>query len=526
MPGGISSPGPILPEVIRSYFSGGAGLPFARQGLRLAAMQGAQTGTISIVQRIGLVVGLAGFVTSLVLPAPEGMSQEAWHVAGLVIWMAAWWMTQAIPLTATALLPFVVLPFAGAGTAAEVAGDYYSPIMFLLLGGAFLALAIERTGLHRRLAIFVLNALGERAGPVGILAAFMVAAALISSIISNTSTALIMMPMALAVLAGGSPAGVGAGPADRGDDRGPQGLSGALPLGIAMAANIGGLATIIGSPTNALAVALLDEAAGLQIGFALWASFGVPVVLVGIPAAALILCRVQKVGASPFDSAAARAALAPRSGWTSPEKRVLAIIALAFAGWMAGPALGPMLPAGSLSDGTVAILAALALFLLPDGEGRRLLVWHEANRAPWGVIMMFGGGLALAGAISRSGLAPWLGEALLPLGDVPPILVAMALVAMMIMVTEFASNVATAAAMMPVVASLAVALGGDPLLLAMPAAMAASWCFMMPAGTGPNAIAFATGRVRIGQMIRAGIMVDLAGIPLLVCSVWLMVWII
>lgn len=503
-------------------------------------MKGTQTGRLSRTQQIGLVLGLAGFGASLVLPVPAGMSEVAWRVTGLVIWMAAWWMTQAIPLTATALLPFVVLPFVGGGAAAEVAGDYYSPIMFLLLGGAFLALAIERTGLHRRLAIFVLKTLGDRGGPTGILLAFMLAAAILSSVISNTSTALIMMPMALAVLAGGSAGTTSAGAGSAGatgsgatsagkgaareEEGQPQGLSGALPLGIAMAANIGGLATIIGSPTNALAVALLEEAAGLEIGFALWSSFGIPVALLGIPTAAFILGRVQKVGQTRFDSAAARAAVAPRGRWTKPERRLLLIIALAFFGWMTRPLLAPLLPPGSLTDGTIAILAALALFVLPDGSGRPLLVWHEANRAPWGVIMMFGGGLALAGAINRSGLAPWLGEALLPLGNVPLILVAMALVAMVILVTEFASNVATAAGMMPVVASLAVALGGDPLLLAMPAALAASWCFMMPAGTGPNAIAFATGRVSLGRMVSAGALLDLAGVPLLVLTVWLMAW--
>lgn len=464
--------------------------------------------------RIGFWIGLVGFATTLVLPAPALMPLEAWHVAGLVVWMAAWWMTEAIPLTATALLPFVVLPFAGAGNANEVAGDYYSPILFLLLGGAFIALAIERTGMHRRLALFILKLVGARSGATGILLAFMIAAAILSNIISNTSTALIMMPMALAVLAGG-------GVIDEDDNSGKLGLSGALPMGIAFAASIGGLGTIIGSPTNAISVALLRETIGLEISFALWAMFGIPVVMVGIPLAAYIICKVQKVGSYPFDVAAAREAIDPHGPWSTAERRLLPVIAVTFVLWMTRPLIAGYLPANTLTDGTIAILSGLALFLLPDGTGRRLLVWKEADRAPWGVIMMFGGGLALAGAMSRTGLADWLGNALLPLANVPLIVVALALVAMVVLVTEFASNVATASGIMPVVASLAFALGGDPLLLALPAALAASWGFMLPAGTGPNAIAWATGRIALPRMVGAGLVLDVAGIFLIVGMCWM-----
>ena len=459
---------------------------------------------------IGFWLGIAGFAATLILPAPPGMDQSAWHVAGLVVWMAAWWMTEAVPLTATALLPFVVLPFADGGTAREVAGDYYSPILFLLLGGAFIALAIERTGMHKRLALFILNLLGNRGGAAGILLAFMVSAAILSNIISNTSTALIMMPMALAVLAGGG--------ADQGGSK--LGLFGALPMGIAFAASIGGLGTIIGSPTNAIAVALLKEMIGLDISFVLWAAFGIPIVILGIPLAAYIIGKVQKVAEHPFDAAAAREAIDPHGPWSAAERRLIPVIAVTFLLWMTRPLLVPYLPEGSLTDGTIAILAGFALFILPDGTGRRLLIWKEADRAPWGVIMMFGGGLALAGAMGRTGLADWLGQALLPLSSVPLIVVALALVAMVILVTEFASNVATASGIIPVVASLAAALGGDPLLLAIPAALAASWGFMLPAGTGPNAIAWATGRIELPRMVGAGFILDLTGIFLIVGVCW------
>ncbi len=460
-------------------------------------------------QRIGLVIGILALLAGIFAPLPAGMERGAGIVAGLVVLMAAWWMTEALPLTATALMPFLVLPFAGVMDAKTTASAYYSPILFLLLGGAFIALAIERTGLHKRLALALLRMVGGRGGQGGVLLAFMATAAILSMLISNTSTALIMMPMAVAVLAGG---GIG--------DQDTEGLSGALPMGIAFAASIGGLGTLVGSPTNAIAVGLLDTLTGTRITFAQWAFYGLPVVVIGVPLAAFLVARVQKVAAHPFDARAARAAIDTHSAWSSAEKRLVPVVAVTFLLWMGQMWIAPYLPDGSLTDGTIAILMSLTLFLLPDGTGRPLLTWDEANRAPWGVIMMFGGGLALAAGMAASGLADWLGKALLPLEAWPLVLVAIAVVAMVVLITEFASNVATASGIIPVVASLVVALGADPVLLAMPAALAASWGFMLPAGTGPNAIAWSTGRIRIERMVKAGLLLDLFGIVMIVAVVW------
>ena len=457
---------------------------------------------------IGLIVGALALLASVFLPAPAGMSREAFVVAGLVVLMAAWWMTEALPLTATALMPFLVLPFAGVMDAKATASAYYSPILFLILGGAFIALAIERTGLHRRLALALLQLVGHR-GQTGVLLAFMVTAAILSMLISNTSTALIMMPMALAVLRGGGS-----------EDGDTEGLAGALPIGIAFAASIGGLGTLVGSPTNAIAVGLVDTLTGMRITFAQWALYGFPVVIIGVPLAALLVGWVQNVRAHAFDTEAARTAIDTHDAWTSAERRLVPVVAVTFLLWMGQMWIAPYLPEGSLTDGTIAVLMGLTLFLLPDGTGRPLLTWEEANRAPWGVIMMFGGGLALAAGMSASGLADWLGQALLPLEAWPLVFVALAVVAMVVLITEFASNVATASGIIPVVASLTVALGVDPVLLAMPAALAASWGFMLPAGTGPNAIAWATGRIRIERMVKAGILLDLFGIAMIVAVVW------
>lgn len=476
-------------------------------------------------RRIGLILGPLALALTLVLAPPAGMPIGAWLVAGLTIWMAVWWMTEAVPLTVTALLPFIILPLAGVANADETASTYYSPILFLLLGGAFIALAIERTGLHRRLSIAILRASGTTGGPVRLLLAFMIAAALLSMFISNTSTTLIMMPIALAVLEGGAPRGDGqalAAAVTQPPALAQDGLYGALPMGIAFAASIGGLGTIVGSPTNAIAVGLLDKIAGVQITFAEWSIYGVPVVLLGVPLAAWIVARVQKVAAHPFDIAAARAAIESHAAWTTPEKRLVPLALATFAAWITQPLVASLLPEKSWTDGTIAVIAGLALFLIPDGTGRPLLVWREAERAPWSVIFMFGGGLALAAGMEASGLAVWIGEALLPLQHWPLLLVALTVVTLVIVVTEFASNVATATGIVPVVAALVVALGADPVLLALPVAFASSWGFMLPAGTGPNAIAWATGRIRIGRMVTAGALLDVAGIFLITGVIWAM----
>lgn len=458
--------------------------------------------------RIGFWGGLAVFTAMLIAPAPAGMEASAWHVAALTILMATWWMTQALPLTVTALLPFLALPLMNIMTAQDVAKEYYSPTLFLILGGAFLALTIERTGMHRRVALAILGRSGHSVK--GLMIAFMGSTALLSMIMSNTSIALIMVPIAVAVLAAG---GVKEGETD--------GLPGALIMGVAFAASIGGLGTLVGSPTNAIAAGLVEKQLGIQITFLTWMKYGLPIVILGVPLCAFILLRVQRVSAGSFDVDAARAAIGKPQAMSTAEKRLIPIFLLVITAWIAQPLFEPFLPKGGITDGSIAIAGSLLLFLVPDGTGRPLLLWKEADRAPWGVIMMFGGGLALAAGITESGLAAWLGDALKPLAAVHPIIIALALTALVILITEFASNVATASGVLPVVAGLVAATGADPWLMAMAASMAASWGFMMPSGTGPNAIAWASGHIALPKMVKAGFMLDLAGIPLIVGVIWL-----
>jgi sodium-dependent dicarboxylate transporter 2/3/5 len=300
-----------------------------------------------------------------------------------------------------------------------------------------------------------------------------------------------------------------------------DGFAGALAMGIAFAASIGGLGTLVGSPTNAIAAGIIERSTGLRIDFLTWAIYGLPLVAVSIPLCWYILMKVQRVQPTDFDPATALAGIGECGTWSTAEKRLVPLIAAVVAAWVSLPFLTPLLPKDSLTDGTIAVAAALLLFVIPDGTGRAILNWEEANRAPWGVIMLFGGGLALAAGIGESGLADWLGVALQPLRSVHPLVVAVALVALVILITEFASNVAAASGIIPVVAGMIAATGIDPILLALPAAWAASWGFMLPSGTGPNAIAWATGHIALPRMLKAGLMLDLAGVPLMVGIVWM-----
>jgi sodium-dependent dicarboxylate transporter 2/3/5 len=450
-------------------------------------------------QRLGLWLGPGVAALMLALPPPAGLSPMGWTVAAVAVLMALWWMTEAVPLTVTAFLPFMLFPLMGVASAADTAADYYSPVLFLLLGGAFVAIAIEKAGLHRRVALAVARRGGATSS--GLILAFLSATALVSTLVSNTSTALIMMPVALALVRAG-----GLEPR----------LSSALVLAVAWGANIGGVGTIVGSPTNAIAAGLIEQGLGIRIGFIEWMAFGMPVVLLGVPLAAFILVRSLRVPSRALDRAAVLAAIGRPGALTPLERRVIPLVLALVAAWVFWPLAHGPLGLKPVDDAVWAIVATLALFTLPGGAGRPILEWDDCRAAPWAIIMMFGGGLALAAGITDSGLAGWIGERLAGLGALPVWALVSIVVLVVIAVTEFASNVATAAGFLPVVAAVATATGIDPLALAMPAALAASWGFMMPAGTGPNALAYASGQVSVGQMVRTGAIIDLAGVPLIV----------
>lgn len=451
-------------------------------------------------------------------PAPAGLPDSGWAVAAVAVAMAILWLTEALPLAMTSVLPFLLLPGLGVMGPAEVAGLYWSPILFLVLGGALVAIAVETHGLHRRLALAIVRR--APASPRGLLFAFMAATALLSMLVSNTATALIMMPVALAVagsMAAADPARPMAASGGRGDHGAGRALVAAIVLGVAYAANIGGLGTLVGTPTNAISVAIIQRSLGIEVTFLTWLAFGLPLVLLAVPAVGLLLVAVFGVPADTLDRHALLALIGAQGPPGADERRLLPLLALLLTGWIALPLLLPLLGLPPTDDGFVAMAIALLLFIVPSAAGGALLDWRTASaRVPWDILLLFGGGLALAGAITETGLADWLGQEMQALGLLHPMLLALIVVTVVVLVTEFASNVAAASAFMPVVAAIALETGNAPLPLVMAAAFAATWGFMMPSGTPPNAIAYATGRVSIREMVRAGALVNVAGIGLII----------
>lgn len=474
--------------------------------------------TVSVLVTHAARLGVAGsaallFVLMRLAAAPAGMPAEAWAVAAVAVVMAILWLSETLPLALTSVLPFLLLPLMGVMTPAQVAGLYWSPILFLVLGGALVATAVETHGLHRRLALAIVRR--APASPRGLLAALMGATALMSMLVSNTATALIMMPVALAVL--------GALPAEAGDTAGPENRGGsaamgaAAVLGVAYAANIGGLGTLVGTPTNAISAAIVEQSLGLKVDFLTWLAFGLPLVLLAIPAVFGILAWLLRVPGGRLAPDLVAGLFGEQQPLGQDERRLIPLLILLLVGWIVLPLLLPALGLPPTEDGMVAMAVAILLFLVPSAKGGALLDWQVAKaRVPWDILLLFGGGLALAGAITESGLAGWLGQRMQALDGLNPMLLALAVVTVVVAVTEFASNVAAASAFMPVVAAVALETGNAPLPLVMAAAFAATWGFMMPSGTPPNAIALATGRVTIVQMVRAGALVNLAGILLIV----------
>lgn len=457
-------------------------------------------------QRIGFWLGPALFLLISLAPASEGLPVEALRIAGLAAWMATWWATEAIPIAATALLPLVVIPLAGAGNERQAAAPYANPIVLLLLGGSFTALAIERWDLHRRIALNVLARVGDR--PRTMVLGFMLATAFISMWISNTSTALMMMPIAISTAA--------AAAAGAARDR----FAAAMVLGVAYAASIGGLATPIGTPTNLIAMAWLKDSLGRTVTFADWMALGIPTVLCLIPVAWMVVTWRMglKGGADEGAAQEVRRELSGLGAITTPEKRVLWVFAMVISLWVGGEFLRTNLGLTGVTDMSIVIAGAIAMMVIPAGPSapkRPLLTWPEATRAPWGVMLLYGGGLSLAEAMQRTKLADWLGGQLDVLAGAPPVLIVLAVTALVLVLTEFMSNVASITMLLPVLGVLSVATGIEPVTMIVPAAIAASCAFMMPTGTGPNAVAYGTGKTTVAQMIRRGAGLNMAALLIL-----------
>lgn len=442
-------------------------------------------------------------VVLLFLPAPEGMSQDAWRTSAVGMLMAVWWVSEAIPIAATALLPLVLFAPLGILPIRNAASAYANPIIFLFLGGFVLALAMERWNLHRRIALFVVRAVGVK--PHMMVLGFMVATAFLSMWVSNTATAVMMLPIALSVVR----------LASRDAEYGPGhpvdfnfGLT--LMLGVAYASSIGGLGTLIGTPPNALLAGFILETYGVRIGFAEWMLVGVPLVVVTLPVSWIILTRLVypiQIAEIPGGRQTIEREYRSMGPISSAEARVALIFVVTALLWIVRPLLEDSVP--GLDDAGIAIGAAVVLFLVPADRARGpLMDWGTAETLPWGVLLLFGGGLALADAVKTTGLAEWIGVRVGGLGW-PTLAMVLAVTVVIIFLTELTSNTATAAAFLPLVASIAVGLGENPLLMAIPAALAASCAFMMPVATPPNAIVYGSGYVTVPQMARAGLWLNL-----------------
>ncbi|MBT8078476.1 MAG: DASS family sodium-coupled anion symporter [Gammaproteobacteria bacterium] len=459
---------------------------------------------------VGRFLGPAIFLAALLTSQAQGVMQPvAWLTAGVALWMAVWWATEAIPVAVTALLPLVVFDPLGISTIRDAAAAYANPIVYLFFGGFLMALAMERWNLHRRIALFILDQTGTDGRRL--IGGFMLVCALLSMWMTNTSTTMMLLPIALSVLA------VVTDNVKDVDERTRSDFRIAMLLGLAYSASIGGLATLIGTPPNAYLIGYLAEHHQLEISFARWMAVGIPVSAIMLPITWIALTRfIYPVKIPANDQVSAHLSeLRDKLGPMSPaEKRVAMIFGTVVFLWMAGRQIADLLGVNGVSDAGIVMAAAVVFFLAPSGSSvqRSLLSWEDTQKLPWGVLILFGGGLSLAAAVSSSGLALWLGEGLAPLNAWGTALLVVAAVAMVIFLTELTSNLATTATLLPVMGAIALQAGVHPLILTVPVTIAASCAFMLPVATPPNAIVFATGQIRIPQMIRAGLFLNIIGI--------------
>ncbi len=466
------------------------------------------------------------FIILLLIPAPEGVPDAAWRTAAVAALMAIWWMTEAIPIPATSLVPLVLFPALGILEMSDAAAPYANELIFLFMGGFFIAFALERWELHRRIALAIVAAVGT--GPRTLILGFMLATAFLSMWISNTAATAMMLPIGLAL-------GEMFRPEGQAGSRQPYRFGIALMLGTAYAANIGGSMTLIGTPPNAVMAGAANEMLDIQVGFGQWMLVGIPTAAIMLPLTWLLLVQVLHPPGELSGNAAAllaeeRQTLGPMS---QGEKTVAVVFSLTAFAWIfrtEKPLNGLTIPgietfAPYVTDGTIAIAGALVLFLLPVDRKRGVfaLDWKTARRIPWGVLILFGGGLSLARAMDQSGLAEWIGGAVAAMGVVPAVLVIAGAAALFIFLTEITSNTATATMAMPIMAGVAVGIGFAPLTLMITAALSAAMAFMLPVATPPNAIVFGSGYLTIPQMVKAGVWMNLLAVGVVTLMVSLVV---
>ena len=510
-------------------------------------------------KRTGLAIGVV-LALAVYFLMPSDLDHALRGTAAIAVLMAAWWMSEAIPISVTALLPLVLFPMLNIAEIGDFSGQYTAPTIFLFMGGFLLALAMQRWNLHRRVALWVLVAMGS--SPKLLVLGFMIATGFLSMWVSNTATAVMMLPIGVSVLslivgmlreekngaAFAEEAGADAADVDSllddadaiGDDGDGEGSTStvstdeapksnfgiALMLGIAYAASIGSLGTIIGTPPNAMLAAYMAEQ-GVNIGFGQWMLVGVPVSLILMAAAWFLLTNVlykPEIDHIPGGRSLMKDELAKLGPMSKGEIRVLLVFIAAALSWVFVPVIWPDT---IVADAVIAMAVGVALFLIPGGpDGAKLMTWKTALELPWGVLLLFGGGLALSNQFTANGLSDWIGEQMAGLGFLPIILLVVIVAAVVLVLTEFTSNTATAATFLPLVGAMAIGLGVDQMLLAVPVALAATSAFMMPVATPPNAIAYGSGYVTMGNMVRTGIWLNIiALIVISAASMTLLGWV-
>jgi len=436
-----------------------------------------------------LLLGPAAALTLFFLLSGLGWDQSAAITAAVTLLCAIWWIFEPVPIPFTSLIPLALFPLLGVLSPAQVGQSFGSPLILLLMGGFMLSTAMSDSGAHRRIALHMVNVFGG-GNARGLVLGFMSASAILSMWISNTATTLMLLPVALAVL-----------------EQTEKKMQIPLLLGIAYAASIGGLGTPIGTPPNLIFMQVHLDQFGTTPSFPQWMTWGIPVVILMVPLAGLWLTRGLKL-AVPVE-------LPPVGNWRPSEKRVMAMFCLTAFFWITRQApfggWSELLGLPTANDASVALIAVVLMAAIPNGEGGRLLRWEAASKIPWGVLLLFAGGIAIAQAFIHSGLADILAQQLSGVASWPTWLLILVICLSVTFLTEVTSNTATASLLMPVLAATAIATDINPMLLMVPAVLSASCAFMLPVATAPNAVVFGSEKIRIKDMARAGLLLNLVG---------------
>lgn len=475
-------------------------------------------------QLVGLILGPLLFALTLIFFNPEGLSPEAKGVLASTIWIATWWITEAIPIPATSLLPLVLFPLTGSLDIKTASSSYGDETIFLFMGGFIIALAMEKWNLHRRIALSIISAVGTNMDRI--ILGFMIATGFLSMWISNSATAMMMIPIGLAII---NQVAAALKSDNSSIDTSPQNFAfgKALMLGIAYSASLGGIATLIGTPPNTLLAGAISNMYGIELSFAGWMLFGVPFAWVFIFITWFYLVKIaypSKLKTLPGGRAVIDSEKAKLGSASIEEKLVFVVFLLAAFSWITRSFfLSNFIP--GLSDGLIAIVFSIVLFIIPsvNRKGDRLMDWNTAVKLPWGILLLFGGGLAIASGFVGTGLSEWIGSQLMGLDGVSVFVMILLVAALVLALTEITSNTATASMMYPIMASLALALGIHPYALMVAAAVAASCAFMLPVATPPNAAVFGSGYLKITDMMRAGLALNIFGVILITLSVYYLI---